>query len=49
MCSTGKNHCSEVFEDKLQFLCKSHSSVGSKIFVGTAKNNYNTESAIESL
>ena len=25
--NTGKNHCSEVFEDKLQFLWKSHSSV----------------------
>ena len=28
--NTGKNHCSEVFEDKLQFLWKRHSSVGRK-------------------
>ena len=48
--NTGKNQCSEVFEDKLQFLWKSHWAVRrSKIFMGTAKTNYITESAIETL
>ena len=30
VCNTDKNHYSEVSEDKLKFLCKSHSSVGRK-------------------
>ena len=28
--NTGKNHCSEVFEDNPQFLWKSRSSIGRK-------------------
>ena len=38
--NTSKNHCSEVFEDKLQFLWKSHSSVGRKYLWAPTKLYY---------